>query len=59
MANFVREGDRVMLLRQRNGSPAWDAWREMSELRNNPSFPRGSSGSNRENDNDRDSDRDD
>ena len=59
MANFVREGDRVMLLRQRNGSPAWDAWREMSELRNNPSFPRSGTGSNRENDNDRDSDRDD
>jgi hypothetical protein len=56
MANFVRENDRVLMLRQRNGSPAWDAWREMSALRNNPEFPR--SGSSRDSEY-RDRDRDD
>jgi hypothetical protein len=65
MANVVRENDRVMLLRTRTGTPAWDAWRVMSELRNNPEYPRMGDGSGRssqwerEGDRNRDRDRND
>ena len=57
MANIVEEGNRAMLLRDRKGVPAWDAWHTAGDLRDSNIYP--DTNRNRDFDNDDDNNNDD